>query len=45
MLSLLLRLRKTVIKNDEFNVSDEDLIQKEDMVGTLTKTGFIKEFH
>jgi len=34
--------RKTVIKNEGINVSDEDLIQKEDMVVTLTKTGFIK---
>ena len=34
--------RKTVIKNEGLNVSDEDLIQKEDMVVTLTKTGFIK---
>jgi DNA gyrase subunit A len=34
--------RKTVIKNEGVNVSDEDLIQKEDMVVTLTKTGFIK---
>ena len=34
--------RKTFIKNEGLNVSDEDLIQKEDMVVTLTKTGFIK---
>lgn len=34
--------RKTVIKNEGINVSDEDLIQKEDMVVTITKTGFIK---
>ena len=34
--------RKTLIKNEGINVSDEDLIQKEDMVVTLTKTGFIK---
>ncbi|WPX97150.1 DNA gyrase subunit A [Candidatus Bandiella euplotis] len=34
--------RRTVIKNEDLNVSDEDLIQKEDMVVTLTKTGFIK---
>ena len=34
--------RKTVIKNEGINVSDEDLIQKENMVVTLTKTGFIK---
>ena len=34
--------RKTLIKDKDINVSDEDLIQKEDMVVTLTKTGFIK---
>lgn len=34
--------RKSVIKNEGVNVSNEDLIQKEDMVVTLTKTGFIK---
>ena len=34
--------RKTLIKNEDINVSDEDLIQKEGMVVTLTKTGFIK---
>ncbi len=34
--------RKTIIKNEDINVSDEALIPKEDMVVTLTKTGFIK---
>ena len=34
--------RKTLIQNKNTHVSDEDLIQKEDMVVTLTKTGFIK---
>jgi DNA gyrase subunit A len=34
--------RRTVIKNEDINVTDEDLIPKEEMVVTLTKSGFIK---
>ena len=34
--------RKTIIRNKVTNISNEDIIKKEDMVVTLTKTGFIK---
>ena len=40
--STIITPRKTIIKDELINLNDEDLIPKEDMVVTLTKTGFIK---